>query len=342
MITMTDGEQFMAVARQLRLDPYCSQVPRFLGLPDANALLSSIDNDCRNGWRSRLLRMTDRETAFLYAANHVYWEIYEHLPRVAQWSKVPVVVLRSRFETEYLPVLRFVTVDASEIVDPQVLAITDPDDVPTGQLAKLIAPCIVFSEDRHLRLPGLAPADWRAVAQFAVDVVEGATGQRVTANAATLPLQGGVELIKFLGRRTGLSPWLIGGIVAGGAVLLLKDPERRKTVSKYVIPVLEAYGKQFERAMVQEQRGLAGLGEVILPSPAVPTSKQQVAIVMARQREPLLAKEIQAKILGHFPGELVPTITEVRTVLDDGPEFIQPERYRWQFGRLAGPWQGRY
>jgi hypothetical protein len=31
------------------------------------------------------------------------------------------------------------------------------DDVPTGQLAKLIAPRVVFSEDRHLRQPGLAP-----------------------------------------------------------------------------------------------------------------------------------------------------------------------------------------
>jgi hypothetical protein len=38
-----------------------------------------------------------------------------------------------------------------------VLAITDPDDVPTGQLAKLIALCAVFSEDKHPRKPGLAP-----------------------------------------------------------------------------------------------------------------------------------------------------------------------------------------
>ena len=57
--------------------------------------------------------------------------------------------------------------------EPQVLAITDPDDVPTGQLAKLIAPFIVFSEDKHLRRPGLAPADWRLVAQLAVDVADG-------------------------------------------------------------------------------------------------------------------------------------------------------------------------
>jgi hypothetical protein len=71
-----------------------------------------------------------------------------------------------------------------------VLAITDPDDVPTGQLAKLIAPCVVFSEDRHLRKPDLAPPAWREAAQFAVDLAGGVTGQRITSNLATVPFRG--------------------------------------------------------------------------------------------------------------------------------------------------------
>jgi len=61
--------------------------------------------------------------------------------------------------------------------------------------------------------------------------------------------------------------------------------------------------------------------------------------VLARQPEPLLAKEIQEQLLRHFSAELVPTIREVRAVLSDGSEFIQPERYRWQFGRRVGPWR---
>jgi len=72
----------------------------------------------------------------------------------------------------------------------------------------------------------------------------------------------------------------------------------------------------------------------------LPTSKQQVAIVLARQPEPVLAKEIQAQLLRHFSEDLVPTISEVRAVLADGSEFIRPERYRWQFGRHAGTWRG--
>jgi hypothetical protein len=56
----------------------------------------------------------------------------------------------------------------------------------------------------------------------------------------------------------------------------------------------------------------------------------------------LLAKEVQERLLRHFPSERVPAVPEIRAALEDGPEFVQPERHRWQFGREAGPWQGRY
>src|ERR1700691_1810276 len=190
-------QQVTEMVASMRLDPYCSVAPRFLGVVDANAILSSVDNDCRKGphWRSRLLRMASGGTAVLYVPDHVYGEVYRRMPKIARSSPVPLAVLRERFEAEYLPVLRYVTVDTAVIADPQVLAITDPDDVPTGQLAKLIAPCVVFSEDKHLRKPGFAPPAWREAAQFGVDLVEGVTGQRITGNLATLPFRGGVELV---------------------------------------------------------------------------------------------------------------------------------------------------
>lgn len=73
----------------------------------------------------------------LYAPDHVCGEVYRRMPRIARSSPVPLDVLRARFEAEYLPALRYITVDTTAIADPQVLAITDSDDVPTRQLAKL-------------------------------------------------------------------------------------------------------------------------------------------------------------------------------------------------------------
>lgn len=337
-------EQVTGVIADMRLDPYCSLTPRFLGVVDANAILSSVDNDCRKGphWRSRLLRMTSGGTAVLYAPDHIYTEVYRRLPRIARSSPVPLDVLRERFEAEYLPVLRYVTVDTAAIADPQVLAITDPDDVPTGQLAKLIAPCVVFSEDRHLRKPGLAPQAWREAAQFAVDLAGGVTRQQITGNLATLPFRGGAELVAFLSRKTGISPWLIGGTIAAGTAYVLTSPQRRQAVGRYVMPVAEALMKEMEMSAALEQHGIAGLREILLAALPEPDVKQQAAIVLARHDEPLLAREVQQRLLQLFPDDHVPTVTEIRAAFRDGPEFVQPERYRWQFGREAGPWRGRY
>ena len=72
----------------------------------------------------------------------------------------------------------------------------------------------------------------------------------------------------------------------------------------------------------------------------MPSVSQQVAITLAREREPLLAREIQERMLGHFAGQLIPTVSEVRAVLTACSEFVQPERYRWSFGREAAPHKG--
>jgi hypothetical protein len=334
-VICVEYEQVTEMVASRHLDPYCSLAPRFLGVVDANAILSSVDNDCRKGpgWRSRLLRMTSGGSAALFASDHVYGEVYRRMSKIARSSPVPLDVLRARFEAEYLPVLRYVTVDTTAIADPQVLAITDPDDVPTGQLAKLIAPCVVFSEDKHLLRPGLAPPAWRDAAQFGVDLVEGVTGQRITGNLATLPFRGGAGLIAFIARKTGISPWIIGGIMAAGAAYVLTSPQRRQAVGRYMLPVAEALLKHMERSAALEQHGIAGLREILLAALPEPDVKQQAAIVLARNGEPLLAREVQQRLLRLFPDDRVPMVTEIRAALKDGPEFTQPERYRWQFGR---------
>ena len=105
------------------------------------------------------------------------------------------------------------------------------------------------------------------------------------------------------------------------------------------MPVAEALMREMERSAALEQHGIAGLRDILLAALSEPDVKQQAAIVLARRDEPLLAREVQQRL---FPDDRVPTVTEIRAALRDGPEFVQPERYRWQFGHEAGPWRGRY
>ncbi|MGJ5826007.1 hypothetical protein [Streptomyces ossamyceticus] len=333
---MTD-DQVAPLARRTPLDPYSSSAPHLVGIVDTNALLSSIENDCRKGFRSRLLRMSDDGTATLYAADHVLDETYERLPRIAKSSPVPLEALYAHFEAEYLPALRFVTMSDVDGPDEQVLAITDTDDVPTGWLAKLIAPCVVFSDDRHLKKPGFAPKDWQRAAKSVLDIAEGVRGQAVTVNAAALPARGAVGVVKLLGRQTGISPWAIGAVVLGGGALLLKQPDRRKAAATFAVRALEVVGTKLEAARTQEWQGVEKLREVILAAPLQPTIRQQVAITLARQAEPLLAAEVHDLIYGHFPDEPTVSVQDVRAVLEEGSEFVRVQRYRWQLGREVAP-----
>jgi predicted nucleic acid-binding protein len=330
-------EQCAPIARRTPLDPYSSSTPHLVGIVDTNALLSSIENDCRNGFRSRLLRMSDDGTATLYAADHVLDETYEHLPRMAQRGLVPLATLRAHFEAEYLPALRFVRMSDVDGQDEQVSAITDTDDVPTGWLAKLVAPCVVFSDDKHLRKPGLAPKDWRRAAKSVLDIAEGVRDQAVTVNAAALPARGAVGLVKLLGRQSGISPWAVGVVVLGGGVLLLKKPDRRKAAATFAVKALEVVGTKLEAARTQERRGVEEMREVILAAPSRPTIRQQVAITLARQTEPLLAAEVHELIYAHFPDEPAASVQDVRAVLEEGSEFVRVQRYRWQLGREVAP-----
>ncbi|MGW0495758.1 hypothetical protein ACWD0Z_10115 [Streptomyces sp. NPDC003007] len=333
---MTD-DQIPPLARRTPLDPYSSSAPHLVAVVDTNALLSSIENDCRKGFRSRLLRMSDDGTATLYAADHVLDETYEHLSKMAKRGLVPLATLRAHFEAEYLPALRFVTMSDVDGPDEQVLAITDTDDVPTGWLAKLIAPCVVFSDDRHLKKPGFAPRDWQRAAKSVLDIAEGVRGQAVTVNAAALPARGAVGLVKLLGRQTGISPWAIGAVVLGGGALLLKQPDRRKAAATFAVRALEVVGTKLEAARAQEWQGVEKLREVILADPLQPSVRQQVAITLARQAEPLLAAEVHELIYGHFPNEPTVSVQDVRAVLEEGSEFVRVQRYRWQLGREVAP-----
>jgi hypothetical protein len=106
------------------------------------------------------------------------------------------------------------------------------------------------------------------------------------------------------------------------------------------MPLAEALMGEMERSAALEQHGTAGLREVLLAAIPDPDVKQQAAIVLARHDEPMLAREVQERLLQLFPDEHVPDVAEIRAALRDGPEFVQRERYRWRFGREAGPWRG--
>jgi hypothetical protein len=72
------------------------------------------------------------EYGWLYTPNHVYWGGLREAAAAGSLQPVPPDSLRRRFEDAHLQVLRFVSVSKNEVVDPQILAITDAAAVTVG------------------------------------------------------------------------------------------------------------------------------------------------------------------------------------------------------------------
>jgi hypothetical protein len=322
---------------KITLDPYSSFARKVVTVIDSDALLPSIDNHCRTHSPSRILRIAESRSSVAFAADHVYGETYQGFEKLAKSSSASVDELRACFEEDSLPVIRWVTTPTEQIVDERVSLVTDVTDIPTAQLASLIAPCLVLSQDKSLRRPGFAPDEWRPAAGHGADIVRAAGEQEGGAMVMGLPVVGVVGGGIKLGEAVGLPWWASLAIMGAGGYLILRSPDRRRTISEKVWPVVEIFFEMMAEAVAREQAATQELKGVLFEPAVPPTVKQQIATVLARTREPQLAQEIQAAIELHFDDDPPPTVTEVRDVLKASPEFTTVERYRWQLGRLAGP-----
>ena len=328
--------------RLLQPDPYARGLPKFLTVVDSDALLSSIDNHCRTNRPSRIARLARSYQVEVLASDHVYGEVYNGFRKIAKSSPCTVDRLRSLFEESYLPYIRWVKVDPAGFEhDDRIQAVLNIDDtdVPTARLASLIGPCLVLSGDRSLRTPGFAPTEWRPAAGSAVTMVTAEARSEGAAGAMGMPVVGVVAGTVKLGNRVGV-PWFLSvALLGGGVALLLQDPTRRSRVWSKIGPFVEAMLDHMANEYRKAQAGRAGLTQAMCRPADALVPKQMVTIVLARASEPMLAREVHEEMLDHFDERRVPSVTEVHEILRAGPEFTQPERYRWQFGRWSGPWR---
>jgi hypothetical protein len=336
-------QSMFALAGASAPDPYARGLPQFLTIVDSDALLSSIDNHCRTNRPSRIARLARSYRVKVLAPDHVYGEVYAGFAKMAKSSPCSAGQLRSLFEQAYLPHLRWVTVDsAGAAPDDRIQAVLDIDgtDAPTAQLACLIGHCLVLSGDKSLRTPGFAPQEWRPAAGSAVMVATAGANSEGAASAMGLPLVGAVAGTVKFGNRIGL-PWFMSiALMVGGVTLTFRDPCRRTRVWSRVGPVVEGILEHLAEEQRKAEVGRVGLTRSMFTTTGPHAAKQMVTIVLARASEPLLASDIRELIIDHFVEVTVPSIRQVRTILLAGSEFTQPERYRWQLGRHAGPWRG--
>lgn len=308
---------------------------RFVAVVDTDVLLANLVHQARFNVLPRLVRAAGDGTVRMFAANHVYFETYDKLVEVAGDVDVDVEVLKELFEREHLPMIKFVTTP-EDVTGRSSTEVTDSADIPTAQLAGLVAPCVLFSRDRHLRNPGLAPQDWLQVAQAAVHA--GESDRRESALGMTIyaPTAGVVLLTKWVGKRLGVSPWLLGGGVAAWIAGLLRDPEHRRVAGQWFMRAADVFWRVVKEGEDLQAAGLHELSVAAVPEPERPSTTHVVARVLAWAPEPLLAGEI-AHLGRELPGGQGLDTERVRATLASTKAFVRRQHARWELGRMAGP-----
>lgn len=146
---------------------------RFPVVLDTNVLLADCAHVVRSGKTSFLLASGELPIARLFATEHVRREVEKYLPGHAEEAGIDAVEAMRVWRESYQRVIRFVDLDG-EARDERVktLAARDIDDRPTGLLAELLAPCLVFSRDRDLLDTGIAQREWVTLSSAGHDVAQ--------------------------------------------------------------------------------------------------------------------------------------------------------------------------
>jgi hypothetical protein len=212
-----------------------------------------------------------------FASHHVLTELYQpdKLGYRNKWDKLAAqgaanggstkpADYRGAFEA-WLPGITFVDVTGMfEDSDPaQAVYRSDPHDAPTGQLAVLLSRTrlIVYSHDRSLWKPGLAPSPTNFQAVIAagrqVDSAETvAQGAAYVAGGAVWMVNGAARGVAGVLKVPSWVPWLL--LVLGAAWYLLGKERRAR-----VVGVLAPVGRILEAQMARSTEALAVLADSV-------------------------------------------------------------------------------
>jgi len=146
---------------------------RFPVVVDTNVVLADCAHVVRSGKTSFLLASGELPIARIFATERVRAEVEKYLPGHIEKAGLDPDEAMHVWRERYQQVIRFVDL-AGEARDDRVVALgaRDADDQPTGLLAELLAPCLVFSRDKDLLDTGIAQREWVTLSSAGQDVAE--------------------------------------------------------------------------------------------------------------------------------------------------------------------------
>jgi hypothetical protein len=305
---------------------------------DADILLRNVDYAVRKGHPGALLgkaspRYSLLSGVVLFATTSVHGEAIRHLPEIADRREVPEDVVWSVWRQLVLPAVRFVSLEPGTVKDPRIEGV-HPKDKPTAELAALLAPSVLATDNRkHFRSFALPET---ATDEVAIDLFHVGQFTIGAKGVAIVPTAGGAALIdgaKKLSARLGTEVVAaIGLLMIVGAGYYLTRPRGRELSGKLrraagrAAPVV---GEQMVAALQASERIEAFAVKGRAPSPLGLLARQ-----LAVGQSEMTTLQVSEMLRWHgceFSGGR-PHRTETRAWLEHELCFHEVARGRWALG----------
>jgi hypothetical protein len=306
---------------------------------DADVLIRNVDYAVRKGHPGALLGVPSPPYSLLsgvvlFASTSVHGEAIRHLPEVAARRGVPEEVVWSTWDRVVLPAVRFVPLEEGTLDDSRIEGVDRPDR-PTAELAALLAPSVLLTDNRrHFRSFGLPDTKTDEVAIDLFQVGRFTVGAK---GVAFVPTAGGAALIegaKKLAAKLGVELAVAIGLLGiAGAGYFLTRPRGRELRGR-----LANAGRQAVPVIAQHTAAAMEASERIEAFAIEPAVSADALSLLARHlavhRSALSTVEVSELLGQHgfgFSGERAHR-TETRAWLERTLCLSEIERGRWVLG----------
>jgi hypothetical protein len=285
---------------------------------DTSGLRRGLHVQVAQGKLPACLWCIDRGEMRLFMEKETYLEAQALIPRFARQLAVSEGDLRARFDSDWVPRMRVLSLpSALRALDQRAAEVQarDATDYGSTALAALLSPCVLLTSDKDFAALGVN--DPRQGAYAIVAAIEVRVGERTMSAVTTVPMTpvvGAGVGIKMAADRFGgaLVGVTLAIVILGGVLLYRAQPQERK---QRLREGAAAAGRFYLEAAARAAEQLAA-AEALLYASAIPGPLERTPTSAVLRRLATAPKSMSAaQIAESLADDVRPPVPELRAFL---------------------------
>ena len=305
----------------------------YLGVLDTEFFRSAFQFQLKHDAPPLSLRVARSGHLKLFMAEDTFLELMGKLEEFARDLGTSEAELESLIAEEWAPWIWIVDLPV-ETSDSRIelVAARDHTDRPAAVLATLLAPCLLLTKDKDFEALQVAkPGDPVLAIRVSLMVNETTIELQGITTVPVLPIAAVAAGVEWIGKKAGVNPWVVGGILATipGLIYWHMDEDRRAATRHTLGMLGTAYVEQVGRTQEAQRAALAALNERIVPSLQGRLPSDIVLRHLARSDEPMSAQRLWEQL---DPATRASVISIRELLRTHKTTWRCAGRGRWSFG----------